>query len=458
MKRFLYIASFLLLLSSCGTEVVEEPLVSPVLADGNFSLTMLAELPELPVLDDGNLVETKASTQYTVRIKWAAGDKLSVINLTTGKLLGGYMTANSSGTSTTFSGSLQGTVNNGDLIAYFYPAQENDTETVFSGFTVDMSSQKGTTGAVPLCVYSVVEANGDTFQNAQIYFSYLMSYIMIGMSDIPASARLKSVRISNVTNCFSVTSNEGRTGLDIIPQQGDISLVPDNQSASSTGVKTVYAAIPESSSSSRKIYLETETNLFETAFTSAKLQNGYAYNTNVSGFLDDDLSFKDSRLRQYCLQQFDSNADGKLSMVEIAGVTAFPAALPAGILSFNELEYFYGLTTLPSFENQANLSSITIPRQITSIPNGTFAGCGELVELYLKPTTPPALGSGVFDGTPENMMLIVPDDSLSDYQSAAVWRDYAEHIRGTSTLSGSGIRIKTEGDKMGSENVNVNVE
>lgn len=459
MKRFVLFAAFLPLLSSCVVEIVEEPAVSPILAEGNFSLTMTAELPEMPVLDNGqDVTDTKASTQYTVRIKWVAGDKLSVVNLTTGKLLGGYVTANSSGTSTTFSGSLQGTVNNGDLIAYFYPAQENSTETVFTGFQVDMSSQKGTTGTVPLCVFSVVEAGEDSFQDARITFGYLMSYMMIGMSDIPASAQIESVRMTNVTSSFDLAINSAKNGFDITAHQGDIVLTPDNQSASSAGVKTMYAAIPASASATRNIILETETNVFETSFTSAKLQNGYAYNTNVSGFLDDDLAFEDFRVRAYCLEHFDTNDDGKLSMVEIAGVTSFPSALPGGILSFNELEFFYGLTELPGFENQASLSSITIPRQISSIPDNMFAGCSELIEVYIKPITPPALGSGVFEGTPDNMLLIVSDDTLADYQAAAGWCEYVDQIRGSSSVAGSGIRINTEGEKMGSENVNVNVE
>ena len=145
-------------------------------------------------------------------------------------------------------------------------------------------------------------------------------------------------------------------------------------------------------------------------------------------------------------------------MVEIAGVTSFPAALPSGILSFEELEFFYGLTSLPSFANQTSLSSVTIPRQITSIPNGTFSGCSELVEVYMKPTTPPTLGSSVFDGTPDNMMILVPDESLSDYQNASGWNAYYDHIRTSSSVSGSGIRINTEGGPMGSESVNVNIQ
>ncbi len=413
-------------------------------------------MPVLESEEEGS--GTKASTQYTVRIKWAAGDKLSVVNMTTGKILGGWLTANSSGTSTTFSGSLQGTVNEGDQIAYFYPAQDNTSEVAFLGIHVDMSNQKGTTGAVPLCVYSVVKAGSDSFQNAQISFGFLMSYIMIGMSDIPASAQIKRVTLTNVTSQFDLAINSGKTGFDITPTKGEIILAPDSQSASATGVKTMYAAIPESSATSRSIILETGTASFETAFTAAKLQNGYAYNTNISGFLNDDLSFEDYKVRDYCLTHFDTNGDGKLSMVEIAGVKSFPAALPEGILCFDELEYFYGLTELPSFAGQTNLTDVTIPKQITSIPAGMFSGCSSLVELYVNPTTPPTLGANAFGGTPANMLIIVADDSVDDYQSAEGWSTYAGQIVRTSNLSGSNVRINTEGGQMGTEDVNVNVE
>ena len=94
---------------------------------------------------------------------------------------------------------------------------------------------------------------------------------------------------------------------------------------------------------------------FSTAFSSAKLNNGYAYNTNVSGFLVDDLVFEDPAIRDYCLTHFDGNGDGKLSMVEVAGVTTFPDQtqypLPTGIRRFNELQFFYSLTELPLFKN-----------------------------------------------------------------------------------------------------------
>lgn len=430
---------------------------APVLASGDFNISLTASLPEMPVMEEeDDPAETKASTQYTVRIKWNAGDKLSVVNMTTGKLLGGYLTANSSGTSTSFSGSLQGIVNNGDQIAYFYPAIDNVFEIDFPGFHIDMSSQLGTSDAVPLCVYSVVTANENSFSNAQISFSYLMSYIMVGMSDIPASTKIVSIQLTNVTDSFDVSINDGHNGFNVSPHTGIIVLTP-NLSASAAGVRTIYVALPGAASAQRRILLETATTTYDTKFVSSALTNGYAYNTNVSGFLQDNLAFKDIRMMTYCMNHFDVNGDGKLSMVEVASVTSFPAALPEGILCFSELEFFYGLTEFPLFTNQTSLTEVAIPHQILAIPDNTFAGCSALTELYLRPTVPPMLGNNVFTDKSDDLKIIVPDESLAAYQTADGWKDLLSYIYGASEVPNSNVRINAEGGLMGSEDINVTI-
>lgn len=452
MKRLIAIMSLTLLLFSCQKE-------GRTIARGDFAVTLDAELPELPVVDQVSDAETRASTQYTVRIKWAEGDRLSVINLTTGKLLGGYLSANSSGTRTTFSGALNGTVNDGDVIAYFYPAQGNENEIDFTGIHVDMSDQRGVTGSVPVCVYSVVNAAPDSFQDAYVSFSFAMSYIMLGLSDIPASTQIRSVTITNVTESFDLTLNASGTGFGLTPYAGNIRLTPESN-ASAAGVKTVYAAIPASASMERNVILETSTSVFTAGFTSAKLNNGYAYNTNVSGFLVDDVHISDEVMREYCLQHFDVDGDGKLSMVEVAGVTRFPDQnlypIPAGVRKFPELEYFYSLEEVPSFKNRKQLQTITIPAQITSIPDEMFYGCTTLIKVILKPTVPPALGKDVFVGQAGALTLVVPDEALDDYKAAEGWRDHFSLFKDESTDGDVNFDIDIEDDStMGTEDSDI---
>lgn len=454
MKQFAIIVSLVALLMSCSKESEK------TISSGKFDIHLDATLPELKFVDNAVSVAngTKASTQYTVRIKWAAGDKLSVINFTTGKILGGNIKANSSGTLTTFTGSVTGNVNNGDFLAFFYPAQNNTVEIDYSPIHIDMANQAGTTGGVPLCVFSTMTANGNTFSNLSLTFSYLMCYMMIGLSDIPAGSTIKSVTLTNLTSNFDLSINSGRSGFDITTHTGNIVLTP-NQTASAAGVKTVYAAIPGSAATTREAILETNTTTFTTTFSSAKLNNGYAYNTNVAGFLVDNLVMADPKMQEYCLQHFDTNGDGKLSMVEIAGVTEFPDQtqypLPSDITSFDELEYFYSLTNLPSFKNQNKLQSITIPRQITSIPDEMFYGCSTLVKVTLKPTTPPTLGNNVFTGIAGSLILLVDDECVDDYQAADGWINYADCFRTPSGEYDSDLDIDMDDDNMGNDRIEI---
>lgn len=447
MKRILLFIAVTFALLSCESQP------SHHLVNGSAHLTLHAQLPEMPVIEnpsEENAEEgSRATTQYTVRIKWAVGDKLSVINHTTGKILGGQLIADASGTSTTFSGSISGTVRNGDIISYLYPAQGNSSEVDLNTISIDMSTQKGVTGSIPLCVYATVVANDETFVNTTLSFSFIMSYVMISLSDIPASTTINKVILTNVTNAFELQNNGSHNSFTFLPKTGNITLTPAI-TASATGVKTVYAAVPTSEAMQRQVILETSTTNFSVAFTSAKLNNGYAYNTNVAGFLVDDLTITDKSMQEYCLQHFDANEDGKLSMVEVAGVTSFPSQteypIPSDVKQFNELEYFYGLTTLPSFKNCRSLSTITIPKQIKKIPNEMFYGCTTLIKVILKPTVPPTLGNDVFVGQAGDLILVVADDVVDDYQAAEGWRNYFDNFRTESSQNNSNVDIDTEGD------------
>ena len=78
------------------------------------------------------------------------------------------------------------------------------------------------------------------------------------------------------------------------------------------------------------------------------------------------------------------------------------------------------------------LTWITIPGDVTSIGNSAFATCAALVEVHVKPTIPPTLGTGVFASTPSDAVIYVPysaDHSiLAAYQAASNWSTYASRM------------------------------
>lgn len=84
------------------------------------------------------------------------------------------------------------------------------------------------------------------------------------------------------------------------------------------------------------------------------------------------------------------------------------------------------------------LESITIPSQVTSIGYMAMEGCKSLKEVILEPTTPPTLSSSVFSGTHADLVIYVPDASVSAYKSDNKWSSYASIIKGISERPAGG--------------------
>lgn len=90
-----------------------------------------------------------------------------------------------------------------------------------------------------------------------------------------------------------------------------------------------------------------------------------------------------------------------------------------------------------SFRHCTSLTSVIIPENVTFIGEQAFYRCSSLKSVYCKPTTPPVLaflsdpGSYyVFDDNNSDRKIYVPTASVDAYKSANGWNDYAEDIEG----------------------------
>ncbi len=82
------------------------------------------------------------------------------------------------------------------------------------------------------------------------------------------------------------------------------------------------------------------------------------------------------------------------------------------------------------FSTGKNLTSVIIPSSVTSIESWAFFGCSSLATVYCEISTPPALGSQVFDYNATGRIIYVPTASVDAYQAAENWSSYADAIVG----------------------------
>lgn len=83
-----------------------------------------------------------------------------------------------------------------------------------------------------------------------------------------------------------------------------------------------------------------------------------------------------------------------------------------------------------AFRNCKGIVTVWCSRNITSIGDYAFRGCSELHSIDIKATTPPSLGNGAFADCQVLQYIYVPADSLSAYQSAPGWSNYANILVG----------------------------
>ena len=77
-----------------------------------------------------------------------------------------------------------------------------------------------------------------------------------------------------------------------------------------------------------------------------------------------------------------------------------------------------------------SLASVTIPSGVTSIVNSAFYNCYGMAEYHIKPTTPPTLGTTVFNNIQSDCVIYVPSASLTTYKEADNWSTYASYMQG----------------------------
>ena len=100
------------------------------------------------------------------------------------------------------------------------------------------------------------------------------------------------------------------------------------------------------------------------------------------------ITFADENVKAICVANWDTNGDGELSYVEAAAVTNLGEVFKSNkeIKSFDELQYFTGLTSIGDFAfyHCDGLTSLTIPNSVASIGLSSFSGCSCLTSITVE--------------------------------------------------------------------------
>ena len=90
----------------------------------------------------------------------------------------------------------------------------------------------------------------------------------------------------------------------------------------------------------------------------------------------ENISFADPNVKAVCIENWDTDGNGKLSYAEAAAVSSLSEVFRDNkdITSFEELQYFTGLTEIcdNAFSECAELTSVVIPDNVTRIGEGAF--------------------------------------------------------------------------------------
>lgn len=197
------------------------------------------------------------------------------------------------------------------------------------------------------------------------------------------------------------------------------------------------------------------TSIAKLAFMHCRSLTSVAIPPNVATI--DSLAFKCCKALTEIVVSTDnrdfSSVDGVLFSKDKQTVLVYPNSksatyiLPDGVHSI----------AASAFDSCLNLTSVTIPADITYIGKDAFCGCNRLTSIHSNGSTPPALDSAVFRGVDTDICtLYVPIGSSSTYTAADQWSDFVhvmEEVTSVPQTTAEGPTIYRKGDLLVLERV-----
>ena len=313
---------------------------------------------------------------------------------------------------------------------------------------------------------SITIPNSVTFIGSEVF------YFCESLTSVTIPNSVKSINFAAFCDCYSLTSviipNSVTSiddwafrycsGLTSVTIPNSVKSIGDEAFIGCRKITDFYCfaeAVPTTSSN-----FFDNNNSNATLHVPASVIDNYRNSAPWSGFRnivalsneEHPISFEDSDVQALCMVNWDTDRNGLLSYAEAAAVTDLGEVFADNkdITSFDELQYFTGLTAIGdnAFMGCSNLASVSLPENITSIgayafygckalttftiPQGVsevgayaFRGCTGLIDMYCLPLDVPTTASNAFNNSNiGNATLHVVSSSYNAYKNAEPWKNF----------------------------------
>ena len=379
-------------------------------------------------LSDFESGEAKTRTAYSdgdggIKVSWAAGDTIGIFPNEGGQVEFPIQ-AGSESNEATFDGggwALRAT----STYAAYYPYSKwnvfRDNETILLDYTGQSQAANGSTAHLGQYDYQAtggVQTNSSGYLNFQ--FKHLGALMVFNLT-VPKAGTYTSLTLTSSEEVFvtkaelDISGNEPvlkpiETSSTFTLSLDDVELKSDNSEL----IAYMMLAPVDLSEGSLELTLDGSTR-YTTSLTGHPLEAGKQYviekvldNTPSP---DEIITFAYDNVKEICVANWDTNNDGELSYKEAAAVTYIGEEFEEkSIKSFNEFQYFTGVTSIGSraFSLCSSLTSIVIPEGVTSIGDHAFAWCRSLTSIEI-PEGVTTIGNQAFVDCSNLNSMVIPN-------------------------------------------------